>query len=864
MTKKISDGNIDAYEQFGNWLIKQPFWLQDATYRIYTGNVIDEKQIDRYVEMCIDQHKRKDVQYEHLSVETIRANKGNKKISILSLSEIRGVNALAEDASLQFSESGATVIYGLNGAGKSGYMRIFKELSGSPYEEAIQSNVYKKTKVSAPSCKVGIKNEDGKIIEEVYDLSKGIQSSVLSECDVFDTRISNAYITSSNKVSYQPFIFTVLSELASIADKISRKIDERESHITDRTITIPDDIKHHTCMSWLKDINKDSKVPEGFSELTENDRMQLEEIPRLLDKETVEQQVAIIESRVKLITSILKDLEEANRKQTGESLENMISTWRRAKEKYDLAQKLFSEKADSQDSVSVNEKAWKDLWKSAQDYYELIVFEGNKHHFGEEGSICPLCHQSISGETQERMSSVNEFINGTCLNDLEKAEKELVVYRDSICKRQYSSDVVKQSLEGFLSMNMSMNNLQSIVDTYIQIEEIKLSSDVEWISSGLSEVYLEKAITCLKSIISELEKKKMPLVSALEIEGKEELENKLQLLKIRKWCVDNLSMILRVITNLKDIDDLQNSKRFATTNKITKKSNELADLLITQAYIDRFTKELNILAPHVKVKLSKGASQKGNSPYKVCIDSDSGIKCKPEDILSEGEQRIVALAAFFADATGRDDCTPIIIDDPISSLDLNYEESATRRIVELASSRQVIVFTHRISLLVGIGETCEANNVQMKEVHIRSANRGKGIPESEEVYHGKIKAQLNALKGKVESTRKVDSDLPEYDDAVSRICQQFRICVERSVEDVLLLGMVHRFQRRIMTNNKVMKISQIKTSDCQIVDDMMTKYSFTEHSQPMDSMPVQLTLDEIYKDIDSFVSWVVEFTKRVG
>ena len=43
-------------------------------------------------------------------------------------------------------------------------------------------------------------------------------------------------------------------------------------------------------------------------------------------------------------------------------------------------------------------------------------------------------------------------------------------------------------------------------------------------------------------------------------------------------------------------------------------------------------------------------------------------------MLSEGEQRIVALAAFFADATGRNEQTPIIIDDPISSLDYNYEE----------------------------------------------------------------------------------------------------------------------------------------------------------------------------------------------
>ena len=181
----------------------------------------------------------------------------------------------------------------------------------------------------------------------------------------------------------------------------------------------------------------------------------------------------------------------------------------------------------------------------------------------------------------------------------------------------------------------------------------------------------------------------------------------------------------------------------------------MADSLITQAYIERFTRELRLMAPGIRVKLEKAQSKKGNSPYKVSIDTGDGKRYKLEDILSEGEQRIVALAAFFADATGRDELTPIIIDDPISSLDLNYEDSATKRIVELAKERQVIVFTHRISLLVGISEACEVNSVAMKEVHIRSAMKGKGIPDFEDVYHGNVKAQLNGLKSRLLQVREL-------------------------------------------------------------------------------------------------------------
>lgn len=193
---------------------------------------------------------------------------------------------------------------------------------------------------------------------------------------------------------------------------------------------------------------------------------------------------------------------------------------------------------------------------------------------------------------------------------------------------------------------------------------------------------------------------------------------------------------------------------------------------------------------------------------------------------------------------------------------MKYEDSATKRIVKLAKERQVIVFTHRISLLVGISEACETNGVTMKEVHIRSAVKGKGVPDFEDIYHGNVKAQLNGLKGRLSQAKKMDEDSAEYRDCIGRICQQFRICVERSVEDVLLLGIVRRFHRNIRTNNMVTKLPAIAEKDCKIVDEMMTKYSFIEHSQPSDALVLQYTVDEIESDIQNYIDWISEYSKK--
>lgn len=63
MAKIINDPSIDAYSQFENWLTDQPFWLQDATYRIYHGLEIGEEQISSYADMCILQSKKQNPEY---------------------------------------------------------------------------------------------------------------------------------------------------------------------------------------------------------------------------------------------------------------------------------------------------------------------------------------------------------------------------------------------------------------------------------------------------------------------------------------------------------------------------------------------------------------------------------------------------------------------------------------------------------------------------------------------------------------------------------------------------------------------------------------------------------------------------------
>ncbi len=403
-----------------------------------------------------------------------------------------------------------------------------------------------------------------------------------------------------------------------------------------------------------------------------------------------------------------------------------------------------------------------------------------------------------------------------------------------------------------------------ITAVYELLERTAALDDIEAEYANITRLNTSEATVLLSKKKKELETLVDSLKQALKDEGRLALQEKLAALTCHKWICDNRELIKRVISNLKEKQALSGAKTFLTTNRITLESNRLAKALITDAYINRFTRELQKLAPRIKVKLDKAPSQKGSTPYKVSIDTDSGIRCKPEDILSEGEQRIVALAAFFADATGRESKTPLIIDDPISSLDLLYEEKATDEIVRLASERQIIVFTHRISLLVGMREACKSAGIPFSNHHIRSTRKGNGLPDFEDEYTGDLKAQLKGLFGVVSTIETKDPDSREYNDALWRACQTFRKCVERSVEDILLLGMVHRFDRRIMTNGKVLKLTLLSPEDVKTIDDMMTKYSFTEHSQPIDSPPVQIDAPDLKTDIQTVLDWIKGYNKKMS
>jgi hypothetical protein len=73
-------------------------------------------------------------------------------VALVSIFHHEGVNALAADQTLKFAPApGLTIVYGDNGAGKTGYIRILKQACRARGRELILGNVYRKPCHPAPS-----------------------------------------------------------------------------------------------------------------------------------------------------------------------------------------------------------------------------------------------------------------------------------------------------------------------------------------------------------------------------------------------------------------------------------------------------------------------------------------------------------------------------------------------------------------------------------------------------------------------------------------------------------------------------------------------------------------------------------------
>jgi signal recognition particle GTPase len=121
----------------------QPYWAKHLCSEILAGNEITDATIDiTYSYLFEKLGLKEETEKTKLSISyNPNASDDFKEIlSFDSITNVEGVNALAENQTIELTPN-LTIIYGVNGAGKSGYVRLLKNVFYSKDKKDILPNI---------------------------------------------------------------------------------------------------------------------------------------------------------------------------------------------------------------------------------------------------------------------------------------------------------------------------------------------------------------------------------------------------------------------------------------------------------------------------------------------------------------------------------------------------------------------------------------------------------------------------------------------------------------------------------------------------------------------------------------------------
>jgi hypothetical protein len=291
---------------------------------------------------------------------------------------------------------------------------------------------------------------------------------------------------------------------------------------------------------------------------------------------------------------------------------------------------------------------------------------------------------------------------------------------------------------------------------------------------------------------------------------------------------------------------LDAAKSTCNTSGASRKNSDLSSSYVKKV-CQQFEQEAEQLGlERVPVELIFDRSSRGVSYIKVSLKSAPQISVSL--VLSEGEQRVTAIAGFFADLTESGDFSTLVFDDPVSSLDQEFRVKVARRLLEEAERRQVLVFTHDFSFVQYLYEEKRLRDLQAQAdsrdpapdinyLHIDRTPAGAGVVTTAEEWRlVSIRERIGRLKQRTEDAGVLyrNNDLAAYGTLAGDIVGAIREMWEAFVEQEFLNGVVIRHDRRVQTQ-RLSKLTDIDPADLAAIDLGMSVESrfMTGHATPV-------------------------------
>ena len=798
------------------WASEQSAWVSDSLRRIAIANeqAISDDDIAKIVANVRHVAGAGPASADLAPLEELHLGAGiteGRRTVLAQLGPVQNIDRLASDQRLRMAPEGITLVYGENGSGKSGYTRIAKRLCRSLSVDELRGNVFARDNIGPMRVEVRYRVGDEEVSTLDWDPTTA-PPSVLRQISVFDSHNAKLYIDGDNRIAYLPRELAILEHHGDLCQRLAQLFGPQEKLLAARLkVPLPAGYTPGTAVtailarvephSQLLPTEQDLRT---LANLADADRSELASLEAELASDPVA--LAAVRRRsaavLKRVGEVLTGLEAGLSAEIGDE----IATARRDLQDSSSALRLIAaERFAGELLPQVGGDVWRILFEAARTFAAMEPGPAVERLPDAPGDLCLLCLEPLSATGAERLARFNDFVSSDASRRADVARARLKTIFDKVTQVVVpSSDVVAESLSAYAELNAKRASLtQHIITVVTQFDSRRTS-----LLDSATAAPLAPAVSVLIASITE-ERERLE-TEAIHLQNTASHASVLDTKRTRlAELKDRVKLGLEIDTVLQRRRDAADHKILTTcigqigTRSVSTQITALRKILVTEKLERRILEEIKSFElAHIPFKVTD-ASSSGQSLFSVGLKGAG--KTKNNQILSEGEQRALALACFLAEIGGDDANYGIIVDDPVSSLDhLRVRKVAQRLVAEAAKGRQVIVFTHNIVFFNEVvSEAARAGSAApiVKSVVRKTQADGFGmIEENSEPWVADLNSRITGLRGRAQELNSIaDFNTDDYRRRAKDFYSDLREAWERAVEEVVLAKTVVRFVPDVMT-----------------------------------------------------------------
>ena len=773
-----------------------PYWTKFLAEKILSGTPISDNDIDTAYNYLLEELTLKDVTAKpEIAINYNGGNSGNYKLDLLftKLENVEGVNALTENQVIEFCPT-LTIIYGGNGSGKSGYVRLLKKVFYSKAPEEIIPNIHIASGHKPVTANFTFQSA-GSDIPLTYPANSA--NAEFEQYAVFDSGSVRHHLDHKNEFEFRP---SGLSFFAAFTEAIKRVELKLNSEIASKNT--PNDfvvwfdgeseiktlVQNLTAQTNLEDLDK-------HKPFTEQDKQDKTEIEKQFDELTLasrnkEKEIQKLESIKRGLSDNKKTLEAINTYFTTDYLNHISTSITDCLEKEATAKAEGIENFKTDKIQNIGTAEWKNFIVAAEKFAKQQK-EGQTV-YPENNDNCLLCHQPLSDDAENLIKNYWTFIKSVAEQNATQAQKILDEIRISIEKLPFNLFPAENILTAWLTENYQqvLTSLKKEVAAQKELS-INILADIKnKTANGRTEIKV--SVTAHDTIIAAIDEK-------IKVLNKNEQSEELnKLLKAKTYLVHkekfntHFAKFTTYIQSQQWVSKANGISWIALKRNITEWEKYLSGKYFNQKYIDTFNQECIDLNGNFGIEISHTGSA-GTSFRQLTLKGRN-----PAAILSEGEQKVIALADFISEMQLSDVNRGIIFDDPVNSLDDGRKKDIAFRLIREAVSKQVIIFTHDLIFVSNLITFSEENKTPFSchWVVNRGEKPGQVFLENSPSYEKEYR-NAEPVKKYYSDANKDDCPPAQREFLVRTGFGALRTCYEVLVINGLFKDVVQRYNERV-------------------------------------------------------------------